>query len=119
MPRLLPHMAVYAAGLRAPLFAKGTQTTLAVVVERCGQRMERVLGPLVEHMGADLNARYPLVFGADEEAAGFGPEAADAAGVRAQNNAVGKMTGVLPKVTAWGPSGNLGPVAWGNLGPTL
>ena len=66
---LVAHMAVYAAGLRAPLFAKGTQTTLAVVFERCGQRMERVLGALVEHAGADVNARYPLVFGGDD---GFG-----------------------------------------------
>ena len=59
-PRLLAHMGVYAAGLRTPLFAKGTQTTLAVVFERCGQRMERVLGALVEHAGADVNARYAL-----------------------------------------------------------
>ena len=72
VPRLLPHMAVYAAALHAPLFAKGTQTTLAVVFERCAQRMERVLEALVEHAGADLSARYPLVFGADEKAAGFG-----------------------------------------------
>ena len=67
-PRLLAHMGVYAAGLRTPLFAGGTQTTLAAVFERCGQRMERVLGALVEHAGADVNARYPLVvFGGDEE----------------------------------------------------
>ena len=59
-PRLLAHMGVYAAGLRTPLFAKGTQTTLAVVFERCGQRMERMLGALVEHAGADVNARYAL-----------------------------------------------------------
>ena len=31
VPRLLQHMAVYAAGLRAPLLEKGTKTTLAVV----------------------------------------------------------------------------------------
>ena len=59
-PRLLAHMGVYAAGQRTPLFAKGTQTTLAAVFERCWQRMELVLGALVEHAGADVNARYPL-----------------------------------------------------------
>ena len=62
-PRLLAHIEVYAAGLHClhtPLFAKGTQTTLEAVFERCGQRMERVLGALVEHAGADVNARYPL-----------------------------------------------------------
>ena len=59
-PRLLAHMAVYAAGLRTLLFAEGTQTTLAAVFERCRQRMERVLGALVEHVGADVNARYPV-----------------------------------------------------------
>ena len=57
-PRLLAHIGVYAAGPRTPLFAKGTQTTLAAVFERCGQRMERVLGALMEHAGADVNGAH-------------------------------------------------------------
>ena len=72
VPRLLPHMAVYAAALHAPLFAKGTQTTLAVVFGRCAHLTERVLQALVEHAGADLSGRYPLVFGTDEEAEWLG-----------------------------------------------
>ena len=58
VPRLLPHMAVYAAELYAQLFTKGTQRTLAVVFERCVHHMERVLQALVENAGADLSARY-------------------------------------------------------------
>ena len=73
MPRMLPHMAVYAAALSAPLFEKSTKTTLAVVFARCAHHMERVLQALVQHARVDLSARYPLLFGDDD--GGVGPAA--------------------------------------------
>ena len=59
MPRMLPHMAVNAAALSAPLFEKSTKTTLAVRFARCAHHMKRVLQPLVQHARVDLSARYP------------------------------------------------------------